>query len=189
MKGVTAKQWCHTNHLSKDLPKEHSSEKDLETYCSHLTRIHDVTIINLGKCLLEHLLNLAQEKELELPVKPKKEDKEKALTIDRVHSVVLNSLNVYNKEYLSRVLEFIKMPQKQERGWLQLATNDVTERFQVRIMHDGHKVIFLLRRLQTELLMTLKASASAGACFQLGQSGMTGCPGLKISRCCLTHMF
>ena len=33
------------------------------------------------------------------------------------------------------------MPQKQERGWLKLATNDVTEQFQVRFIHDGHKNI------------------------------------------------
>ena len=149
-------------------------------------KILDTAIQSFKKRLLDYLMNLS--KKLELPVNPEKKDKEKALAIDRVHRVVLNSSKVCNKEYLSRVLEYLKIPQKQERGWLQLATNDVTERFQVRIMHDGHKVIFLLRRLQTELLMTLKASASAGACFQLGQTGMTGCPGLKISRCCLTHM-
>ena len=60
---------------------------------------------------------------------PENKDKEKVLTIYRVHSMVLNSSKVCNKEYLSRVLEYLNMPQKQEKGWLQLATNDVTEQF------------------------------------------------------------
>lgn len=139
VKEVAVKHWGHANHLNKDFPNENPMEKDLETYCSHLMKIHDTTIKSLRKRLLEHLLNLAREKELDLPVNPEKRDKEKALTIDRVHSLVLNSSKVCNKEYLSRVLEYLKMPQKQERGWLQLATNDVTEQFQVRFMHDGHK--------------------------------------------------
>ena len=65
-------------------------------------KIHDTTIQSLKKRLLEHLLDLS--KKLELPVNPEKKDKEKALTIDRVHSVVLNSSKVCNKEYLSKVL-------------------------------------------------------------------------------------
>ena len=56
--------------------------------------------------------------------------------------MVLNSSKVYNKEYLSRVLEYLKMPQKQERGWLQFVTNDVTGQFQVRFMH-GHKKTYV----------------------------------------------
>ena len=73
-------------------------------------KIHDTTIQSLKKRLLEHLLDLS--KKLELPVNPEKKDNAKALTIDRVHSVILNSSNVCNKEYVPRVLEYPKMQHK-----------------------------------------------------------------------------
>ena len=53
VKDVAVKHWGHANHVNEDLPKDHPTEKDLETYCSHLTRIHDVTIQSLNKHLLE----------------------------------------------------------------------------------------------------------------------------------------
>ena len=103
VKVVAVRHWGHANHMNKDLPKDHPTEKDPETYCSHLMKIHDATIRSLKKLLLKHLLNLS--KELELPVNPEKKDKEKALIIDRVHSVVLNSSTMGNKEYF--FLEFL----------------------------------------------------------------------------------
>ena len=142
VRAVAEKHWGHANHMNKELPKDQPTDEELEKYCTILKKIHLDTIKILNKRLLEHLLGLSTE--LELPVCPEKKDKErKALTIDRVHREVLNSSKVFNQEYLSRVLQCLKMPQKQERRWLQLATNDVTEQFQVRFMYDGHKKNFV----------------------------------------------
>ena len=140
-KKVVVQHWGHAYHLNKIFSKEHLNKKELETHCFHLTKlhVHDVTIQRLRERLLEHLLNLEIEKKLALPVNPEKKDKEEALNVDRVLTMVLNSSNVYSQEYLSKVLAFIKVPQNQERGWLQFDTNDVTERFQVKFMHDGQK--------------------------------------------------
>jgi hypothetical protein len=142
VRAVAEKHWGHANHMNKELPKDQPTDEELEKYCTILKKIHLDTIKILNKRLLEHLLGLSTE--LELPVCPEKKDKErKALTIDKVHREVLNSSKVFNQEYLSRVLQCLKMPQKQERRWLQLATNDVTELFQVRFMYDGHKKNFV----------------------------------------------
>ena len=142
VRAVAEKHWGHANHMNKELPKDQPTDEELEKYCTILKKIHLDTIKILNKRLLEHLLGLSTE--LELPVCPEKKDKErKALTIDKVHREVLNSSKVFNQEYLSRVLQCLKMPQKQERRWLQLATNDVTEQFQVRFMYDGHKKNFV----------------------------------------------
>ena len=105
---VAEKHWGHANHMNKELPKYQPTEKELETYCSLLMKIRDDTIQSLNKRLLGHFLDLSTK--LELPVNPEKKDKEKALAIDRVYSVVLNSSKVCNKEYLSRVLEYLNMP-------------------------------------------------------------------------------
>ena len=142
VRAVAEKHWGHANHMNKELPKDQPTDEELEKYCTILKKIHLDTIKILNKRLLEHLLGLSTE--LELPVCPEKKDKErKALTIDQVHREVLNSSKVFNQECLSRVLQCLKMPQKQERRWLQLATNDVTEQFQVRFMYDGHKKNFV----------------------------------------------
>ena len=93
VKVVAVKHWGHSNHMNSELLKDHPTEKDLETYCLHLMKIHDTTIQSLKKRLLEHLLDLS--KKLELPVNPEKKDNVKALTIDSVHSVILNSSNVW----------------------------------------------------------------------------------------------
>ena len=140
-------------------------------------KILDTTIRSFKKRLLEYLLDLSTK--LELSVNPGKKDNKKSLTIDRQHRVVLNSSKVFNQEYLSIFLQCLKMPQKQEREWLQLATNDVTEQLSVRFMHDGNNKK-MLRRLQTNFSMTLTTRGSVGACCQLGQSGMTGFPGLEV---------
>ena len=111
---VAEKHWGHANHMNKELPKYQPTEKELETYCSLLMKIRDDTIQSLNKRLLGHFLDLSTK--LELPVNPEKKDTEKALIVDRVHRVVLNRSKVFNKEYLSRVLEYLKMPRKQEMG-------------------------------------------------------------------------
>ena len=41
--------------------------------------------------------------------------------------------------YLARVLEFMKLPQKYERAWLDYAINDVTHQYDIVFVLDGKK--------------------------------------------------
>ena len=124
----------YASHFSKDLPKSGLDDKSINIYCDILRDLHAFTCTKLHDRLLEHLLMLSRKHDLRSC-----ENTQRSKKIEAIHTAVLKSTNEYNQVYLARVLEFMKLPQKYERAWLDYAINDVTHQYDIVFVLDGKK--------------------------------------------------
>ena len=59
--------------------------------------------------------------------------------MESIHNAVLSSSRVYNKDYLELVLRFLKLPLKQEIGWMKEEEKDMLEQCDLVLKISGEK--------------------------------------------------
>ena len=124
---LAREHWIYANHFDKNLPKDNPQENDLLIFMKKLLSILDHAYARIHDRLLEYLQSLAREHNLSATYF----DTHSAKNIESIHKAVLSSSDRYNDRYLKMVLEFLKLPQKQEGGWLRLAMDDITSQFDI----------------------------------------------------------
>ena len=119
--------WCYANHFDKNLPKSNPEDRHLQKYADILRSVLDNTYNKLHDRLLEHLQHLTRK----YGILATSFENHSSKNIDSIHKAVLSSTHRFSDQYLSMVLEFLKMPQKQEVEWLRLATEDVKNQYDI----------------------------------------------------------
>lgn len=119
-------KWPYANHFSKDLPKNNPSHSQLFEYCEVLRTMHRYTCDALESELLDYNQGLAR-----------KYGYNPSDNIADIHRAVLASSSECSDEYLCRVLEFIKLPQKHTLQWLTDATERVKDRYGIEFILNG----------------------------------------------------
>ena len=124
---LAEEHWCYANHFDKNLPKSDPEDRHLQKYADILRSVLDNTYNKLHDRLLEHLQHLTRK----YGILATSFENHSSKNIDSIHKAVLSSTHRFSDQYLSMVLEFLKMPQKQEVEWLRLATEDVKNQYDI----------------------------------------------------------
>ena len=92
-----------------------------------LLRTMDFMYTEIHDRMLEHLQSLSRKYGISATYFKSHSSK----NIESIHKAVLSSTDRYTDAYLKMVLEFFKLPQKQEREWLRLAEDDVMAQYDI----------------------------------------------------------
>ncbi len=122
------------NYLNKDLPTMNPSHQHVEDYCSKLMKMWNNVYNKLHDNLLVQLQGLSRYHFSCLI-----ESQQPAKKIQAIHNQVLRSSTKCDKEYLKRVLEFFKGPQKFHREWIHLTIQSVEKQYQIKLPVSSKK--------------------------------------------------
>ena len=130
--------WGVASHfISVDLPKNNPEEKHVTAFIQVMKGLHGYVCDRLDENLLKHLQALFEKHKMGcISCDPPK-------TIKSIHVAVLGSAKVFSEDYLHRVLEFLKLPLKQERSWLDQATLDVKRKYAIEFDPAGEEKNFI----------------------------------------------
>jgi hypothetical protein len=129
------RQWISLG-LGAYLPENEPEEKHVTTVTQELQGCYDYTCRRLDENLLMHLQALLWKHNLASSENVPK-------SVKQIHILVLESAKEYSEVYLHRVLEFLKLPHRQERGWLDRAILEVTEKYGIQFDPAGKEKNFV----------------------------------------------
>ena len=125
---LAREHWEYANHFDKNLPKNNPEETHLWQFVEMLVRIRDFMYTKIHDRMLEHLQSVARKHGIFATYFSKSHSSK---NIESIHKAVLSSTDRYTDAYLKMVLEFFKLPLKQEREWLRLAEEDVQAQYDI----------------------------------------------------------
>lgn len=119
--------WQFANHLKKDLPLDNPSPRDVQDYCNELMKMWNSVYNNLQDNLLGQLQVLFRKHFIS-----SSESRQPPKKIQAIHNHVLKSSSKCDDEYLARVLEFFKGPQKFDREWIHLTVRTIEQQYKIK---------------------------------------------------------
>ena len=129
------RMWEYAHHFSRVLPEKNPNDTHVEKYTVLLKLIWDDVRNQLVHFLLEYLENLATTDDIAY-----KKDPDQEKRIESIHSAVIDTWDpnksrddVQNwRDYLGKVMTYIRLPQKEEVSWRKFATLAVEKKWKIR---------------------------------------------------------
>ena len=128
--------WKYAHKLCRELPEKNPLPDHLKKYIQTGKAIWDHVRNRLVQRLLEYLEDLAHKDGIAYA---KNQDQEKC--IETIQLSVLDAWDPTKSkddaqnwhDYLKKVLKYIRLPQKEEKDWRKLATQDVEARWKTTV--------------------------------------------------------